>query len=656
MNASPPPESWRFRSGALVVVSLALLAALVLVLLTTGKRQPSADRSDLVGLSAATVSPFRNIRAEVRYVGDAACVECHAEQAETYRHHPMGRSFAAASHETPLERYDATANNPFTRLGFRFEVARKDGLYLHHAQRTDATGRVLVETVSPVAYVIGSGTRGRSYLVNREDFLFQSPISWYSEEDRWDLSPGFEVIFPPDRPVEPQCLFCHANRAEHRPHTRNGYRSPIFFGAAIGCERCHGPGELHVAARAAGEATTGMFDDTIVNPAHLEPKLREAVCQQCHLQGMVRVLHAGREQYDYRPGLPLHEFLSVYVRKPEFQDSRRAVGQVEQMVQSRCYQASNGALGCISCHDAHAVPQPAAKAAFYRGRCLECHEADSAGPIGPGRQAVPARECALPLEVRQQQNQNDCVACHMARSPSSNIAHTAITDHRILRIPAAVEPPRPLPGRGIPIINFFAQQGITEGPDAERNLGVALGHLAASVGALREQLPALMLPLLERATAKDPKDVEAWEKKGWALALQSRREEALAAFTTVLRLAPQREATLYLAMQVADRMGRLDEALSYARRTVAVNPATWDYRYNLAAYLAQKHDWRRALAEAEVALQLNPSHRETRRLLIGCLLRVGDRARAQREFETLVALHPSEASTLKTWYEAQLGP
>ena len=33
-----------------------------------------------------------NARADVKYVGDAACVECHREISESYRTHSMGRS------------------------------------------------------------------------------------------------------------------------------------------------------------------------------------------------------------------------------------------------------------------------------------------------------------------------------------------------------------------------------------------------------------------------------------------------------------------------------------------------------------------------------------------------------------------------------------
>src|SRR5712691_10215802 len=45
-----------------------------------------------VPLQAGTV--YRNTRPGVQYVGDANCASCHPDQAESYRQHPMGRSFA----------------------------------------------------------------------------------------------------------------------------------------------------------------------------------------------------------------------------------------------------------------------------------------------------------------------------------------------------------------------------------------------------------------------------------------------------------------------------------------------------------------------------------------------------------------------------------
>ena len=40
--------------------------------------------------------------------------------------------------------------------------------------------------------MLGSGRQGASYLIDRDGFLFQSPISWYAQQRRWDLSPGYQ--------------------------------------------------------------------------------------------------------------------------------------------------------------------------------------------------------------------------------------------------------------------------------------------------------------------------------------------------------------------------------------------------------------------------------------------------------------------------------
>src|SRR6185369_3351157 len=103
----------------------------------------------------------------------------------------------------------------------------------------------------------------------------------------------------------------------------------------IGCERCHGPGDLHV--RRDVRPTAEAFDPTIVNPAKLPAPLRDAVCEQCHLQGEQRVARLGRSLFDYRPGLPLEDFLVAYVRTERLMDYSRSVGQFEQMHVSRCY-------------------------------------------------------------------------------------------------------------------------------------------------------------------------------------------------------------------------------------------------------------------------------------------------------------------------------
>ena len=55
----------------------------------------------------------------------------------------------------------------------------------------------------------------------------------------------------------------------------------------IDCERCHGPGGLHVANIQSGQLvdTSKFFDYSIVNPINLSIELQNELCSRCHVQG-----------------------------------------------------------------------------------------------------------------------------------------------------------------------------------------------------------------------------------------------------------------------------------------------------------------------------------------------------------------------------------
>jgi hypothetical protein len=586
-------------------------------------------------------TPYRNVRPDVRYVGDAACAECHAAVAESYRHHPMGQSLAPVAERPPLESYDRTANNPFSKLGFEFSCEAPPGRMIHRAVRRDGAGGTAAELVTEIGYVLGSGTRGRAYLWERDGYLFQSPLSWYTQKHGWDMSPGFETKYPQERGVTAACLFCHSNHVDAVESTRTHYRSPIWHGYAIGCERCHGPGEFHVAARREAVAPAGDFDDTIVNPRRLEPALRDAVCQQCHLQGKQRVLPRGRGTFDFRPGLPLERFWSVFEAPTDAAGARRAVGQVEEMEASRCFRASDGRLGCISCHDPHRLPEPAQRVAYYRERCLACH---------------PVEGCALPPAVRRSRTaDDDCIACHMPRRTTSDIGHTALTDHRILRRPESATPPSgrsaPRPVAGTSLVSFFANSPHVTEEEGKRDFAVALCLAARNGGPLREVAMRVAIPLLDEVLARAPEDPAAWEAKGIMLSARGQPEEALAALENSLRHWPEGEVSLFLAYQLNERLERPEAALSYSRRLRQANPWMWDIRYPLARQLAEKGDWPAAREEAEAAVRLNPFHRPARTLFITTLLRAGQKERAAKELETLLRLSPKEEEQLlRDWF------
>jgi hypothetical protein len=644
-DANAPPRRARRLAGW-----AALLGAAVLVLAAAAilSRAPFPSRPPGPPTVAAPgdprldyAGPFRNVAPAVRYVADERCADCHADIARSFARHPMGRSvLPVARAEAPPE--DAAHHNPFDALGSRFQIERAGDRVRHLRTRFGPDGRPAAEQEWDVGYAIGSGLHGISYLTNRSGYLFETPVSWYSQKHEWDLSPGFGPPHLTGRPVGAECLFCHANRARDVDGSVNRYTEPVFDGHAIGCQRCHGPGQVHLASRERFDPVASQADDTIVNPRHLEPALREAVCEQCHLEGEARVPHRGRGLYDFRPGLPLDRFWSVFVRSAEAGEGRRAVGHVEQMYQSRCFQRSDGPgkLGCASCHDPHELEPPARRVAFYRGRCLRCHERHG---------------CSLPVAERLRRTAEDsCIVCHMPRYGTSDIPHTASTDHRILRNPEREDRAAPRSGENLPVVSFYRDRPGGDGAEAERDLAVALVKVAREGRVPAARVVGRALCLLDAAVRRAPDDFLAGEAQGDALVLQGRWAEALAAFEAVLARAPDRERALVGAAVAAEAAGRDEAALGHLRRAVAVNPWAPDYRRGLVLLLIKKKAWGEARPEAEAWVRLDPMSAEARAARVSCLLAAGARGEARREFARIEALEPENLAELRARFAHKL--
>ena len=82
-----PPKQGRPTALLLLTVLLATAGTAVAFLMWQTSARREARRND-------QTSGQENARPAVNYVGDSACVRCHAEIAETYSRHPMGRSLA----------------------------------------------------------------------------------------------------------------------------------------------------------------------------------------------------------------------------------------------------------------------------------------------------------------------------------------------------------------------------------------------------------------------------------------------------------------------------------------------------------------------------------------------------------------------------------
>jgi predicted CXXCH cytochrome family protein len=342
----------------------------------------------------------------------------------------------------------------------------------------------------------------------------------------------------------------------------------------------------------------------------------------------------------------LHRFWAVFLMKKGNRNKFEAVGHVEQMESSRCFRASGGQLGCISCHDPHRVPEPSTKAEYYRGRCLECHE---------------QRGCALPAATRRARGPGEnCIACHMPRPTITNIPHTAATDHRIPRgVPESVpEGPQVAPGQPAesPLMDYhWGLMTPEERHDARRDLGVGLIWAGRFLNAppLMKLAATQALPLLEAAVRDRPDDLTARESLGDALGILDRPEDALRAFEDVLRIEPDRESALRALGRVLARLQRPDLARSALQKAIAVDPWRSGHRLALARVCVQAGDWSEAIAACREALRLNPELLEARSLLVQCYLHFHQPEQADAEFQTLLRFYPASREVWQQWYQDQ---
>lgn len=562
------------------------------------------------------------------YVGAQACVVCHAEICDSYAKTAMGRSAAPAAVAPSIENY--AQDWVIASHGFRYRAEQNDGKIIHHEQLVDSDGNVLAQHSEPIDWEIGSGTRGRSYLIQRGDQMVMSPLTWYSMGERFDISPGYAGSNRHfERPVGEGCTQCHVGQMALLDNQRpDRFGSPAFPVPQIDCERCHGPAADHVHFQTERKAGRSLVDckDTIVNPVSLDSAHRDSVCYQCHLLGVERVLRPGHSETDFRPGQSLSDTWVIFHKGYDGVASDKttdAVNQVSQTESSQCFQKSNGRFSCITCHDPHTTIPEADRDVYFRNKCLTCHQTS-------------ASDCAVPERQRRENSATDsCIHCHMPALPSRDVQHTSQTDHRIRRDPSLVEPHRHEQTA------FQLYRGMDQIPEWEisRARGLLIMRAAADQQDViqAQQAIDILLPL-DQAGADD---VEIKNALGDAFMLQRHVDVAVDYWKAALRIAPGYGPALrslaidrhdrgfdeaaeslileYLKTESEDRtilgryihalgrMGRLDEACTRAETAVQKFPMDLQLRSWLANYYMTRGRDAEALPHRKVADRLLPN-------------------------------------------------
>jgi predicted CXXCH cytochrome family protein len=342
--------------------------------------QETEDDSWKLVLYIRDIRPLRTGEASqqnsAHYVGSRACEKCHSEIYSHWKNTPMANVV-----RDPKEHPDAIIPNL-------------------------STNHVAMFTKDQVALVYGSVWKQR-YFTKVDDDYFPEPAQWDVVNRVWrpyfvkSGTDWWEPFYPADnmkRPTGPTCDGCHS--VDYNIHTKQ------VAEWNVGCERCHGPGSVHVENPSRGN---------IQNPARMNYIAASDSCIQCHSQGRPLTNPIEGKYYDwpvgYSVGLRLQDFWQLEEHKfgeatfTHFPDGTAHKNRMQgnDFVQSVMYQRG---VTCFSCHDAHGTGNYAQLRKPADKICLDCH-----GPLSPNG----PRTATLEEHTHHRDGTpgSECVACHM---------------------------------------------------------------------------------------------------------------------------------------------------------------------------------------------------------------------------------------------------
>ncbi len=383
---------------------------------------------------------YKNHADGVKYVGINTCKQCHSGIYETFINTGMGKSFGAATPAKSAGEFNKHAVIYDKYLDYYYHpYFQNDTMYIME-YRLDGKDTVH-KRIERVNYIVGSGQHTNSHMYQVNGYFYQMPMTFYTQKKTWDFPPGFENGFNSrfSRTIELECMSCHNAYPSFVSGSKNKFASVL---QGIDCERCHGPGELHVLDKQNGNIvdTANEIDYTIVNPKKLPYDLQVDVCQRCHLQGNA-VLKEGKSFFDFKPGQKLSDFMDIFLPRYTGEKTFVMASHADRLKQSKCFIQSNklkintnskkyknstfdnshySSFTCISCHNPH-VSVKTTDDSQFNNACKSCHG---------NKEYTSLALCTEKVEVRKTNNDN-CWKCHMPSSGTIDIPHVTVHDHKI---------------------------------------------------------------------------------------------------------------------------------------------------------------------------------------------------------------------------------
>ncbi len=418
-----------FRKISVLALLAAFASSIMMISIDCGK-ETSKKTTDSGNETEEKVHyDYLNISKDIKFVGDEQCYDCHSSIYNSYKKTEMGRSYYRPTMKNVIEDYAGKNIIYDTASKLYYKMTIEDGNFYQTEYLLGADGKKVNELKMKVEYVIGSGMHTRSYITSVNGYLSEMPVTWYVLNRKWDLSPGFKIYkLRFTRPILKECMSCHNSRSRLLENTDSKYEPPVPEG--IGCESCHGPGELHVKHHNEIMKDSGyvadpknFIDRTIVNPAHLTDDLKMDVCSQCHLQGEQSVFKTGKSPDDYFPGMLLNRVKTVYLKDSVKEGEFTIASHTARLVMSECFIKSGGRIVCMTCHDPH-IPVEDVPTQIFNDKCLSCHDAAKLSQADRSTDHAP---------------KSNCVKCHMLQGGVTDIPHVNFTDHWIRKKPAPLD-------------------------------------------------------------------------------------------------------------------------------------------------------------------------------------------------------------------------
>ncbi len=600
---------------------------------------------------------YLNHHDTVKYVGIQTCRGCHHDIYNSFIQTGMGQSFAPATktksaadfskHHVVYDKHLDLYYHPFWRNNnmfiMEFRLQGKDTIY----KRTEK-----------VDYIVGSGQHTNSHLMSINGYVYQLPLTWYAQKKKWDLPPGFEngknVRF--SREIGLECMSCHNAMPGFEANSQNKFtRIPD----GIDCERCHGPGELHVKEKAAGNLvdTATQIDYTIVNPKKLTWELQTDICQRCHLQGNA-VLKEGKSFTDFKPGMPLSNFIDVYMPRYKDRDDEFIMASHAQRLQmSKCFthsakgvQTAQNKLTCITCHNPHVSVKVTGKQVFNLA-CGQCHHSKTACKEEP---------------AKRQAASDNCTGCHMPLSGTIDIPHVTVHDHKIQK-PAAYKTKSAIKEfAGIycvnnpasaPVIKSRAFLAYAEKFDGEQiSLDSALWYATQSkineAALLETRIHYLFLSKKEKevmqlaASIKPASVHEPWTCYRIGQAYQNNNEWLRAEFwyRRAVTLAPHNLSFINKLGAVCIQQQKLEDGIQLLSQSLQKNPKQADALTNLGFAYVASGKMKQGLDNYDQALRLSPDDEQALLNKAAVLNVKGNKQEAKKLLQRILTLNPKNSA------------